>query len=192
MKKKSTNHTENLTAADLEVLHEAGGDMRPHRDLANARRPGRETQRVIWKVARATTDEQISACFPVMKFLRPHLEKPSFLEKVRRQEAAGYRLVFVGEKRSVVSVAGFRVLEFMAWGKVLYIDDLITDPEKRGQGHAGALLDWLIGRARAERCDELHLDTGYQRHAAHRLYLNKGFELSCHHLALKLGASDSG
>ena len=146
----------------------------------------------VSKVIYATTDKQILACFPVMKVLRPHLEAATFLAKVRRQETAGYRLVFLEEKRSVVSAAGFRVLEFMAWGKVLYVDDLITDPEKRGHGRAGALLDWLIGQARAEGCGELHLDTGYQRHAAHRLYLKKGLELSCHHLALKLGVGDPG
>ena len=46
MKKKSTNHEKTLTAAELDALHEGGGDMRPHMDLTHARKPGRETQRV--------------------------------------------------------------------------------------------------------------------------------------------------
>jgi hypothetical protein len=46
MKKKSPNHSENLTAAEIDVLHESGGDMRPHMDLTQVRQPGRETQRV--------------------------------------------------------------------------------------------------------------------------------------------------
>ena len=121
-----------------------------------------------------------------MKWLRPHLEETSFLAKVRRQEKEGYRLIYISEQELVVSAAGYRILEFMAWGRVLYVDDLITIPEKRGSGNAGLLLDWLIQQGRVEGCDELHLDTGYQRHAAHRLYLNKGLNLNCHHLALKL------
>lgn len=141
-------------------------------------------------VLHANTDAEISACFPVMKVLRPHLEETQFLATVRRQQAQGYHLVFIRETDAVVSAAGFRILEFLAWGKVLYVDDLITDPAQRGRGFGGRLLDWLIAHARAERCAELHLDSGYQRNAAHRLYLNKGLELNSHHFALKLGLMD--
>jgi GNAT superfamily N-acetyltransferase len=138
------------------------------------------------KILLATTDAEIAACFPAMKCLRPHLEESGFVAKVRRQEKEGYRLAYILEGKLAASAAGYRVLEFMAWGRVLYVDDLITVPEKRGSGYGGFLLDWLIQQGRNEGCDELHLDTGYQRHAAHRLYLNKGLELNCHHLALKL------
>lgn len=69
---------------------------------------------------------------------------------------------------------------------MLYIDDLVTHPEKKKMGIGGALLDWLIEQGRQLDCDEVHLDSGFQRHDAHRLYLNKGFELNCHHLAKKL------
>jgi hypothetical protein len=35
-----------ITAEELDALHDAGGDLTPHLDLASARRPGLETQRV--------------------------------------------------------------------------------------------------------------------------------------------------
>ncbi len=143
------------------------------------------------KVLLASTDAEIAACFPPMKCLRPHLEESGFVAKVRRQERQGYRLAYILERDLAVCAAGYRVLEFMAWGRVLYVDDLVTLPGKRGTGYGGFLLDWLIRQGRTERCDELHLDSGYQRHAAHRLYLNKGLELNCHHLALKLHNGES-
>jgi GNAT superfamily N-acetyltransferase len=139
------------------------------------------------EVLAARTDADVLACFAVMKALRPHLEEASFVSRVRRQEAQGYRLVSGRNEGRVVAAAGYRLAEFLAWGKVLYIDDLITDPGQRGHGFGGVMMDWLIARAREEGCAEVHLDTGYQRHAAHRLYLKKGLELNCHHLALKLG-----
>ena len=137
------------------------------------------------KVIQAVTDSEISACYPVLKILRPHLEESDFLAKVRRQETEGYHLAFIREQEAVASVAGFRIQEFLAWGKVLYVDDLITDPKMRGRGFAGSLLDWLIAHARVMGCDEVHLDSGYQRLDAHRLYLNKGLSLNCHHFSLK-------
>jgi hypothetical protein len=48
-------------------------------------------------------------------------------------------------------------------------------------------MDWMVAHARANGCQGVHLDTGYTRHAAHRLYLRKGLQLNCHHLALDLG-----
>ncbi len=48
-------------------------------------------------------------------------------------------------------------------------------------------MDWLIDHARAEGCRALHLDSGYARHAAHRLYLNKGLQMTSHHFAVELG-----
>jgi GNAT superfamily N-acetyltransferase len=80
----------------------------------------------------------------------------------------------------------FRIAEFRAWGKVLYIDDLTTLDSERGKGYAGSVLDWLAAHAKQMQCASLHLDTGYTRHAAHRVYLKKGFELNCHHLARQI------
>lgn len=108
------------------------------------------------------------------------------MQQVHRQRSQGYRIVAVRAGGQVPSAAGYRLAEFLAWGKVLYIDDLTTIESARGQGHAGALLDWLIRHAREQGCNAVHLDSGYQRHAAHRLYLHKGFTLSSHHLALAL------
>lgn len=133
-----------------------------------------------------TSDDELAACFPAFLTLRPHLSLDAFKQQVRRQQTQGYRIVAVRTGDHVLSAAGYRFAEFLAWGKVLYIDDLTTLESARGRGHAGALLDWLIDQARQQGCNAVHLDSGYQRHAAHRLYLKKGFVLSSHHLALKL------
>jgi GNAT superfamily N-acetyltransferase len=134
----------------------------------------------------ATTDIEIEALFPAFKVLRPHLIEAEFVSGVRRQQSQGYCLIYVQDSGLVAAAAGYRILEFLAWGKVLYVDDLITLPAKRGAGHAGALMDWMISHGREQGCDELHLDSGYQRHDAHRLYLNRGLQLVCHHFSLKL------
>lgn len=129
------------------------------------------------------TDAELDACFDAYLVLRPHLTREQFVPQVRRQEAQGFQIVALRDEGLVKSAAGFRLAEFMAWGRVLYIDDLTTVPAARGQGFAGRLLDWLTEFARQQGCQAVHLDTGYTRHAAHRLYLSKGFELSSHHMA---------
>lgn len=133
----------------------------------------------------AQSDNEIQGCFPVFKVLRPHLSEDGFLPQVRRQQAQDYKILALKHEGIVKSAAGFRIAEFLAWGKVLYIDDLITLPEEKKRGYAGELLDWLIAYAQNHQCDEVHLDTGYTRHDAHRLYLRKGFQFKSHHLALQ-------
>jgi GNAT superfamily N-acetyltransferase len=128
-----------------------------------------------------STDDEINACFAVMSELRPLLDQDEFLPQVRRQETHGYRMVAVREDGVVTSVAGYRITEFLLWGRFLYVDDLVTAGNQRGRGHAGALLSWLISHAREMGCNNVQLDSGFSLHPAHRLYHSKGFHLACHH-----------
>ncbi|WP_222612403.1 GNAT family N-acetyltransferase [Undibacterium flavidum] len=133
----------------------------------------------------ANSDEDINLCFPAFKELRPKLNFEEFLAQIRRQESQSYKILALRENGIVKSAAGFRFCEFLAWGKILYIDDLTTLPNARGNGFADSLLNWLIEYAKSSSCNAVHLDTGYARHAAHRVYLAKGFQLNCHHMALE-------
>ncbi len=134
----------------------------------------------------AVTDEEIMACYPALAELRPHLKREDFLERVRRQQNQGYHLLYLADNNMVKAAAGFRLSETLAWGKILYIDDLITLANERRQGHSGQLLDWLIAYAQMNHCDELHLDSGHHRHDAHRLYLNKRLRITTHHFSRQL------
>lgn len=134
----------------------------------------------------ASTDEEINSCFPAFKELRPKLEYKDLLPQIRRQECQSYRILALRQNNEVVSIAGFRLCEFLAWGKILYIDDLSTLTIARGNGFASTLLHWLINHAKEQGCAAIHLDSGHSRHTAHRLYLQKGFNISSHHLSLEL------
>lgn len=132
----------------------------------------------------ADTDAEIESCFPAFSALRPHLVQQDFIAQIRRQQIQSYQILALKHQDTIKSAAGFRFMESLSWGKIIYIDDLTTLPTERSQGFAGTLLDWLIGYAQSRQCQAVHLDTGYTRHAAHRLYLRKGFQLNGHHLSL--------
>lgn len=129
----------------------------------------------------ADTDAQILACFPVMQTLRPALERESFVARVRRQQANGYRLAWRESAGLPVAAAGFRITENLAWGRHLYVDDLVTLETHRSQGHGAVLLAWLFRQAAAQGCAELHLDSGLQRTETHRFYRREGMEITSHH-----------
>lgn len=137
-------------------------------------------------IREAKSDEEIARCYPVMRQLRPHLTEEQFAPTVKRQFAAGYRLVYLEADDGVRAVGGFRILENLASGRVLYVDDLVTDADSRSQGHGARLLGWLLDCARAEGCDTFELDSGVQRSEAHRFYFMNRMTISSFHFRLRL------
>ena len=140
----------------------------------------------VSSVAVAESDEAIARSFGVMRQLRTHLVEQDFVATIRRQQRGGFRLAYLEEGGEVCAVAGFRVIDNLFAGRILYVDDLVTDSARRSMGHGKALLDWLVGEARKERCRSLELDSGVQRFDAHRFYLANRMAISSHHFRLEL------
>lgn len=139
------------------------------------------------RVALAVEDEEIRSCYAVMAELRPHVSPEEFVPRIRRQmETAGYKLAYLADGVEVKAVAGFRVSECLAWGRFVYVDDLVSKEGERSKGYGGELFDWLVEYARGEGCDQFHLDSGVHRFAAHRFYLAKRMFIEAHHFGLKL------
>jgi GNAT superfamily N-acetyltransferase len=129
----------------------------------------------------ATTDSEIAACYPVMRELRSHIAEDQFLSRVRSQENTGYRIGFIEQPDGVVAVAGFRIGENLAWGRFLYVDDLVTLSSHRSKGFGAGLLSWLREFAAKEGCVQMHLDSGAQRKDAHRFYEREGMSRAGFH-----------
>jgi GNAT superfamily N-acetyltransferase len=137
----------------------------------------------------ATTDTDIIACYPVMQELRPHLEEEEFLARVRGLQNAGYRLAYVQQPEGVVAVAGFWIRDNLAWGRFMYVDDLVTLASHRSQGIGTGLLAWLRDYAKQAGCQQLHLDSGTQRKDAHRFYEREGVAIFGYHFAENLASN---
>jgi GNAT superfamily N-acetyltransferase len=129
----------------------------------------------------ATTNEQIAACFPVMRELRPHLEPSAFVPTIRQLERDGYRLAWLEADGAIVTVAGFRLKRALFCPMFLYVDDLVTLASERSKGYGRIMLDWLKERARQEGCLQLHLDSGMHRTDAHRFHERERLHRSGYH-----------
>jgi GNAT superfamily N-acetyltransferase len=138
---------------------------------------------------------ETSLAYAAMRELRPNIgSEAEFVARVDDvQRPGGYRLVgsFQPDESVAAAVAGFRIADMLAWGHYLYVDDLVTRERARRAGHASALLDWLRTEAERDGCNSFQLDSGSQRHDAHRLYLRWGLSITGHHFGRVLGA-DTG
>lgn len=128
----------------------------------------------------------------VLLELRPQYTLESIREAVLEQLAEGYRVAYVKHAGEVVAAAGFVISRKLAWGKHIYVDDLVTAEHCRSGGAGKLLISWLKQFGRENDCVELHLDSGVQRFAAHGFYLREGFHISSHHFTLTDLQGDSG
>jgi GNAT superfamily N-acetyltransferase len=136
----------------------------------------------------ATTPEQVQICFPVMAQLRPAFSREEFTARVARLNAEeGYRLVYVQINGKAGAVAGFRTGQSLAWGRYLYVDDLVTDSGMRSLGLGQQLIEWLFEEASRLGCEAMHLDSGVHRFDAHRFYMRNGLEIRSHHFSRLVG-----
>jgi GNAT superfamily N-acetyltransferase len=128
---------------------------------------------------------------PALLELRPGYssegEFVNYVDGVLRPD--GYRLCAAfSAARTAAAVVGFRVITNLALGQHLYVDDLSTIAEARRNGHAQALMGWLIEEGRRLGCAKIHLDSmvGPTRFAAHRFYHASGLSIYAHHFAREL------
>ncbi|CAN5811423.1 hypothetical protein BH10BAC2_BH10BAC2_19910 [soil metagenome] len=129
----------------------------------------------------ATNEEDILKCWDVIFVLRPHLLEEEFVSTVKEMFTEGYQLAYIEENGKAASAIGFRYQQYLYNGKHFYIDDLVSLPETRDKDYAGMLLDYVADLAKEKGYKCVTLDSGHQRHTAHRLYLNKGYSIVAHH-----------
>lgn len=134
----------------------------------------------------ALSDTEINACYDVAVQLRPAYTPEAFLAQVKKQMQADYQLACLIHDGEVCAIAGYRFLENLAWGKFLYVDDLVTAEKQRSKGYGKSLLEWLIGQAKANNCAQLELDSGVQRIDAHRFYARENMRHTSHHFSIRL------
>ncbi|MFE1207385.1 GNAT family N-acetyltransferase [Streptomyces sp. NPDC058762] len=121
---------------------------------------------------------------PLVLALRPALTEAEFDRFAVEAHAQG--LVFTAaydEHGHCVAVATHRLLA-TSRGRVLFVDDLVTDPAHRSAGVGARLFAHLAARARDAHCTRVELDSGVTNHLAHRFYHARRMRVTALHLAL--------
>ncbi len=118
--------------------------------------------------------------------LRPNFTRETLLAQIEKQQESGFQMAYVEKDGKAICVAGFVIGYKLAWGKHLYVDDLVTDEQYRSIGAGRLIMDWVKQYAKEQGCGQIHLDSSVQpfRYPAHRFYLNQGFNIASHHFSI--------
>lgn len=136
-------------------------------------------------IQHAETDDEIAATFDVMAQLRPDLVREEYVPLIRSlMKSDAFRLLYLAEGGVVRAVAGYRLMHMLYCGRLLSIDDLVTDASVRSRGYGARLLAALREEARRQDCREIHLISRVIRERAHQFYKREGFTNEYVHFAL--------
>jgi len=138
----------------------------------------------------AQTDDELQRCTAVLGQLRSEVPKDQLLSRIKVQMLEGYRIAYVAVDGAVFAVAGFRFAENLAWGKHLYIDDLVSDENHRSMHYGASLFQYLCRYAKEHHCGVVHLDSGVQRFSAHKFYFREGLKITSYHFSMRLESDD--
>ncbi|MBT2383380.1 GNAT family N-acetyltransferase [Streptomyces sp. ISL-11] len=120
---------------------------------------------------------------PLLRALRPALSEDDCARFVT--EAHGQGLVFLAAydaDGACAGVATYRVLA-TSRGRVLQVDDLVTEPRLRSTGVGTGLWEELVARAGRAGCARVELDSGVTNRGAHRFYHARRMAVSAFHFA---------
>lgn len=132
-----------------------------------------------------SSDNDLKGVAEVLLLLRPQYTVDSLIAQIKKQQKNGYQIAYIKSGDTVLCVAGFVVGEKLAWGKHIYIDDLVTNEKHRSAGAGSMMIDWFKSYCAEIACEQLHLDSGVQRFSAHRFYLRERFNIESHHFSIR-------
>lgn len=132
--------------------------------------------------------EDIAVIAPILKLLRGGFEEDMFQQRLTRALNNGYRCFVASNARGLL---GYHVSYDVFWGKTLYIDDLVVEPNHRSAGIGAHLVEHAKREARALECDHIRLCSGLTRADAHRFYEQNGFAKSSLQFAYSFSESPS-
>lgn len=139
------------------------------------------------EISLASTSEQILDSFEVMRQLRPNLVRHQYAPMVRHLMAKeGFAIATLRCSGEIRAVAGFRVLTMLYCGRVLYVDDLVTDARDRSKGYGALMIEWLKEEAARRQCAQIQLISRNCRLEAHKFYERHGFDTECRHFFFPL------
>ncbi|MGH8373573.1 MAG: GNAT family N-acetyltransferase [Gammaproteobacteria bacterium] len=105
---------------------------------------------------RDISTEDYDRALQIMRQLRPSLDKTTFLQHLTGQ--SGYRLIG-SYTPNLSGLIGMRVVETLARGRFMHVDDLVVAETFRDQGVGRALLSFAEAEARRLDCGVVFLDS---------------------------------
>jgi GNAT superfamily N-acetyltransferase len=119
----------------------------------------------------------LSKAEAVHRQLRPQIAV-DYNAKMRGIFAGGGEMCVCINDEAVLGIAVYRSFENTFSGLRFYVDDLVTDENKRSTGVGHMLIAYLEREAKQRGANGLELESGTQRQQAHKFYFREGMTIT--------------
>ena len=85
-----------------------------------------------------------------------------------------------------MGLIGWRVVNDLANGSCIYVDDLVVDKEQRSRNYGHLLMEFARRLGEEEGCDAIRLSSAIHRERAHAFYEREGFDKGGYSFKLEL------
>ena len=119
--------------------------------------------------------KELDTVYNVLSQLREELSYKEFEDLIYDMRHMEYKMIGIMENEGLITYAGVAVQTNLYHKRHLYVFDLVTDKEYRGQGYGVMMLEYLKDYAKMGMCENIVLSSGFAREDAHRFYKNDGF-----------------
>jgi ribosomal protein S18 acetylase RimI-like enzyme len=129
------------------------------------------------KFMRLSLEEDFNEYWPILRQLRPHLDRETTLSWGKDAELSdGYTLLGVRDHDGqLIGLMGYRWLHDFVHGPHLYIDDLVIDEAQRSKGAGASLLREAERIAQEKGWKMIRLCTGLENKEGRRFYEREGY-----------------
>ena len=86
-------------------------------------------------------------------------------------------LLAVNDDGKIVGIATLSIIMGPIVRRVAYLEDFVTDKDRRGQGIGTILWQAMLDWAKSKGCTELNFTSGHGREAAQEFYKKRGAEI---------------
>ena len=91
----------------------------------------------------AEVDSDLELVGSLLIQLRPSYDLRTIIAQIKDQQKRGYTVAYIGDDGQAICAAGFVIETRLAWGKHMYIEDIVTDTNRRSSGLGKIMLDGL-------------------------------------------------
>ena len=123
-----------------------------------------------------TTKEAMLEQLPIIQLLYADFTLEKYNTLLDEMLPINYKQVIIKENNETVGLAGFWIASKLWCGRYLELDNVIVYPNHRSKGIGKILTNYLVDKAIENDCTMVVLDAYTTNFAAHKFYINHGFE----------------
>ncbi|MBE9041650.1 GNAT family N-acetyltransferase [Oscillatoriales cyanobacterium LEGE 11467] len=137
------------------------------------------------KIQLASSEADIERCYPIVARWREIEKRSQFVRQIQEQQKFGYYFVYLEDDR-IEAIAGFHIIQTLARGRVLYLDDWIGETSEYTSGYSRILFDWLMDYAREHSCQSLRLNSSVRNIQAHQFYFKNKMKIEAFQFSISV------